>query len=164
MTFGDSLVYGTGDISSVGSTGASGWLHRGINQLYGTCKVAAGGQTAQILADRQTFYMMLKANNLLGDCNIWPCTLTARTDSTDGYATTTNQTPKTDGTYGQVNTFNASVRAGETQAAGYIEAMGYDATTLTSVIHDGPFPPVLDGTHFTSAKAAAMGDLLAADL
>ena len=78
--------------------------------------------------------------------------------------TTVNQTPKTDGTYGQVNTFNAPVRAGEAQAAGFVEAMGYDATTLTSVIHDGPFPPVLDGTHFTSAKAEAMAGLLGADL
>lgn len=56
------------------------------------------------------------------------------------------------------------MRAGETQAAPFVEVMGYDATTLTSRIYDGPFPPVLDGTHFTSAKAAAMGALFAADL
>lgn len=204
LLFGDSLVFGQGDVSSVGSSGSSGWLSRGLGSLYPSCKIASGSQSAQtfatittspsfqpyvarlgftdvivevgindlsglsrtpaqILTDHQTIYMFLAANNIYtGTVRKWQTTMTARTDSTDSYATTTNQTPKADGTYGQVNDLNASIRAVPSQLYGIIDAMVFDATTATSVIHDGPFPPVLDGTHFTSAKAADMATDLAA--
>lgn len=129
----------------------------GINDLSQVSRTPA-----QILTDHQTMYTTLVANNLFGTERIWQTTMTARTDSTDGYATTANQTPKVDGTYGQVNDLNASIRAVPAQVHGIIDAMAIEATTPTSVIHDGPFPPVLDGTHFTSAKAADMAADVAA--
>lgn len=202
LLMGDSLVFGQGDVSSVGSFGSSGWVSRGLGGLYPACKIASGGQSAQtfatittspsfqpyvarlgftdvivevgindlsglsrtpaqILTDHQTIYTFLAANNIYtGTVRKWQTTMTARTDSTDGYATTIGQTPKVDGTYGLVSTLNASIRALPAQLYGVIDAADFDMTARDSVIHDGPFPPVLDGTHFTSAKAADM----AADL
>lgn len=204
LLLGDSLVFGQGDVSSVGSAASSGWLSRGLGGIYPSCKIASGSQSAQtfatistspsfqpyiarlgftdaivevgindlsglsrtpsqILTDHQTIYSFLAANNIYtGTVRKWQTTMTARTDSTDGYMTTANQTPKVDGTYGQVNDLNASIRALPSQLYGYIDAMDFDATSTMSIIHDGPFPPVLDGTHFTSAKAADMATYIAA--
>lgn len=124
----------------------------GINDLSLSSRTPA-----QILADHQTIYGLVKAHDLLGTPRIGQTTITARTTSTDSWATAVNQTPKTDGTYSQVTTLNTSIRAVPTGVDYVVDAADYDMTARDSVIHAGPYPCSTDGTHFTSPKSADMG-------
>lgn len=115
---------------------------------------------AAILSDQQTLYTALATYNLFGSARLWQTTMTARTTSTDSWASAVNQTPKTDGTYGNVNALNATLRTLPAQLYGILDAADFDMTARNSVIHAGPYPCSTDGTHFNSAKAADMATLV----
>lgn len=105
---------------------------------------------AQILADLQTLYA------LAGNARICQTTITPRSDTTDSYATIVNQTPKTDGNMADLTPLNTDIRAGTANVDFVLEAADAAMSVRNSNIWGGPFPPTLDGTHPTSAKAAAM--------
>lgn len=193
VVVGNSLAWGQGDVSSVGSKGGSGWISRKLDAFYPSVKLCKAGILAQQIATAAFYnsYLGLISdinftdviseaglNDLTGNRTqaqiegnwqtiyglfagkrIFQTTLTARTTSTDTYATTTFQTPKTDGNMAALNSLNAGVRAIAANVSGCIDAADFDMSARDSDIHAGPFPPVLDGTHFTSAKAAAMAAL-----
>lgn len=50
VAFGDSLTWGVGDITSVGSKGGSGWISRGLDPLYPWLKVAKNNIRADQVA------------------------------------------------------------------------------------------------------------------
>lgn len=191
--FGDSIAFGQGDVSSVGSLQGSGWIARLLDRYgYPYTKIALGGQTvqaaagstasvaaflaqinfsdaifeygvndlrlsrtkAQIEADLQTMYA------LVGAAHIHQTTITPRSESTDSYATVANQTPKTDGNMADLTPLNADIRTGLSNVDVVIEAADAAMSARDSNVWGGPFPPVLDGTHPTSAKAAAMAAAL----
>lgn len=194
LLIGDSLVFGQGDVTSVGANRDSGWLARGVGPNWPYLKIALGGiseQTlsavvngaamttflsrlaltdvvdegglndlslnsrskAQLLADKQAVW------NKFGGTRVWVTTLTARTDSSNGWADAAGQTPKTDGTYPLAPSVNADLRAKPAPVFGVLDAADFDMTARDSGIHGGPFPPVSDATHFVSAKCASMGAL-----
>jgi hypothetical protein len=185
---GDSIVYATGDISSVGVKGGSGWLARWLDPLYPWVKMACGGQSisdvagsasaapgnflaaigytdtifehgindlrlgrtqAQILADQQTVYARYSGRK-------YQTTITTRTDTSNAYADVSGQTVKTDGNMAALNPLNNAIRALPAQLTGYIDGADFSMSARDSDLWGGPFPPVTDGTHPTSAKAAAM--------
>lgn len=117
--------------------------------------VSAGRTQAQILADQQTIYGKFPAG-----VRKWQTTLTPRTSSTNSYADAAGQTVKTDGSMGSLLAINAAIRAKPAGVFGVIDASDYASTARDTGIWSGPFPPTTDGTHPTSAKAAAMGALL----
>lgn len=132
----------------------------GINDLSQASRLPA-----EVLADLQAIHSRFAGRNLLASgSRLWQTTMTARTTSSDGWASAGGQTAKTDGTYGQVNTLNAGMRATPAPLFGVVDAADFDMTARDSVIHGGPYPCSADGTHFNSAKAADMGSHLAAAL
>ncbi|MBX5021214.1 fibronectin type III domain-containing protein [Rhizobium lentis] len=191
---GNSIMFGQGDVSSVGAKGGSGWGARlldatGMPYLKmakkgqsaqqfagGTASVTAllsllsysdvicehgvndlrlGRTAAQILADQQTIY------GLFGSANIFQTTITPRTDSTSGnYTSVADQTPKTDGNMADLTPLNTAIRAIPANVDNVLEVADAAMSARNSNVWSGPFPPVLDGTHPTSAKAAAMAALL----
>lgn len=203
LIFGNSLAFGTGVISGVGSQGSSGWIGMGLDGRHPHVKMTAPGITAQefvgmigsttlqgfmsrlgftdvicelgindlslgsrspaqVMADQQSLYNWAKTYNLRGNIRVGQTTITARTTSTDGWSSEANQTPKTDGTYGQVNDLNALIRGGPANVDYVIDAADFDMTVRDSVIHAGPYPCSTDGTHFDFAKAADMATKLSA--
>lgn len=132
----------------------------GINDLSQASRLPA-----DVLADQLAIHNRFAGRNLRGiDARLWQTTMTARTTSTDGWASAGGQTAKVDGTYGQVNTLNAGIRTVPAPLFGIIDAADFDMTARDSVIHAGPYPCSTDGTHFNSAKAADMGSRLVAAL
>ncbi len=127
----------------------------GENEL-GLNDLTAGTSVATILANYQTIY------GLFGSKPITQNTITTRTDSSNSYADTAGQSVKTDGNMAGLNTLNDSIRAGLAHVVRVRDVADADMTARNSGIHAGPFPPVLDGTHFTSAKAADIASKLAA--
>lgn len=187
---GDSIVFGQGDITNVDTYGNSGYPARTVGSLpsmkiacpgaqaadlafaktrqaallaaisYSDAIVEAGindlrlGRTqAQILANQQSL------RDLHTGKRVYQTTLTPRADSTDSYATVANQTPKTDGNMAALTAVNTSIRA----LTGVLKLDVADAamSARDSNIWGGPFPPTTDGTHPTTAKAAAMASALA---
>jgi hypothetical protein len=185
---GDSLVFGQGDVTTVGANQSSGWWERtmsaagiptlklampgvttggfiaslaaiadllsvlpysdGENEL-GLNDLTAGVSVATILANYQTIY------NLFGSRPITQNTITARSDSTSGnYTSVADQQPKTDGNMAQLNTLNDTIRGGLAKVTRVRDTADVDMSARNSGVHAGPFPPVLDGTHFTSPKSA----------
>lgn len=120
----------------------------GVNDLR------LGRTKAQILADHQSNYARLG-----GGVSKWQTTITPRSDTTDAYATTTNQTPKTDGNMADLTPLNTDIRAIPANLTGIIEAADFAMSARNSNIWGGPFPPTTDGTHPTTAKAVAMAAL-----
>lgn len=190
---GDSIAWGEGDVSNLGSKGGSGWIGRlldahgypylklakqgqqatdfvaaltPIQQLlanmsfsdviceHGINDLRLGRTQAQLLADHQTIY------NLFTGKRIYQTTLTPRSSSTDSYATVVNQTAKTDGTMTSLNSVNAAIRAKPTKVNAVLDAADAAMSARDSGVWSGPFPPTLDGTHPTSARAAAMATAL----
>jgi hypothetical protein len=113
---------------------------------------------ADILASQNTIHTQF-AN---GSRRIYQTTITCRTASSNSYADAAGQTPRTDGTYPQLNTLNAGIRAKPAPVTAIIDAADFDMTARDSGIHGAPFPPVTDGTHFLSPKSEAMGAMLPA--
>ncbi|QIG74530.1 SGNH hydrolase-type protein [Rhizobium phage RHph_Y25] len=123
----------------------------GLNDL-----AVASRTAAQILADLQTVYAIIPAA-----AQLWQTTITTRTDSTSGnYTSVADQTVKTDGNMADLTPLNTSIRAGTANVDFVLDVADAEMSARDSNIHGGPFPPVLDGTHFTSTKAAAIASAL----
>ncbi|TLX12138.1 fibronectin type III domain-containing protein [Rhizobium sp. MHM7A] len=121
---------------------------------HGVNDLRLGRTAAQILADHQTIY------GLFGTANIFQTTITPRSDTTNAYADVAGQTPKTDGNMTDLTPLNTSIRAIPANVDTVLEVADAAMSARNSNVWGGPFPPVLDGTHPTSAKAAAMAALL----
>ncbi len=122
---------------------------------HGVNDLRIGRTAAQILADHQTIY------GLLGSANIFQTTLTPRTTSTSGdYTSVADQTPKTDGNMADLTPLNTSIRDVPANVDIVLDVADVAMSARNSNVWSGPFPPVLDGTHPTSAKAAAMAAAL----
>lgn len=119
----------------------------GINDLR------LGRTKAQVLADHQTEYARF------GSARKYQTTLTPRSDTTDAYATTVNQTPKTDGNMAALTSTNTDIRALPAGLTGIIDAADFAMSARDSNIWGGPFPPTTDGTHPETPKAVAMAAL-----
>lgn len=188
VIIGDSIVWGTGDISSADSKFNTGWLARSIGPTYPYFKIGKGSwsasdfaasavawtnlfgalsvsdavfelgvndlrlgrTTVQLLGDQQTDYAKVTATRK------WQTTITPRSDSTDSWATTVNQTAKTDGTMTSLNDVNAAIRAVPAGLTGIIEAADLAMSARDSGIWGGPFPPTTDGTHPNTSKATSV--------
>ena len=83
-------------------------------------------------------------------------TLTPRTLSSDNYLSAKGQTAKSDGTMAMLATVNAHIRAARAPDLNIINVGDVAMTARDSGLWSGPYPPVLDGTHPTSAKAEAI--------
>lgn len=124
------------------------WVEYGVNDLR------LGRTKAQLEADLQTMYGLMAG---LG--SIHQSTITPRADTTDGYVTVANQTPKTDGTMTSLNALNADIRAN----AGAIKAAPIDVADAVMSARDsdvfnvvGGVAPTPDGTHLVSVYAASV--------
>jgi hypothetical protein len=195
---GDSIMFGQGDVSSVGPKGGSGWGARLLDATavpylkiakkgqgaqhfagatasitallslisysdvvceHGVNDLRLGRTAAQILTDQQTIY------GLFGTANIFQATITPRTESTSGnYTSVADQTPKTDGNMADLTPLNTSIRATPANVDSVLEVADAAMSARNSNVWSGPFPPVLDGTHPTSAKAAAMAASLSLNI
>jgi hypothetical protein len=151
---------GQGAQQFAGSTGSITALlalipHSDVICEHGVNDLRLGRTAAQILADQQTIY------GLFGSANIFQTTITARTDSASGnYTSVADQTPKTDGNMADLTPLNTSIRAIPANVDAVLDVADAEMSARNSNVHGGPFPPVLDGTHFTSAKAAAIAAAL----
>lgn len=129
------------------------WNELGINNL------TSGNLPSSILADYPNIYA------LFGGKPITQTTITARTTSASGnWDSVADQTPVSTNNFStNLLALNTAIRAGITGVTRVIDVADADMSSRDSNIHGGPFPgPVLDGTHFVSAKAAAMAGLLVA--
>jgi lysophospholipase L1-like esterase len=195
VVVGDSIAWGEGDISNVGSKGGNGWIGRALDSHgYPYVKIAKQGQQAtdftsatapvtaflsainytdavcefgindlrlgrtqaQVLADHQTIYGVIGSGK-----RVYQTTLTPRSATTDAYATTTNQTAKTDGNMAALNALNASIRAIPANVNFVIDAADAAMSARDSGIWTAPPAATTDGTHPNSTKAASMGTTLA---
>lgn len=85
-----------------------------------------------------------------------------RTDSTDSWATTANQTPKTDGDWAHLSNLNDDVRALLSGYIGYVDAADATMTSRNSGIWPAPPTPSADGVHPNSTRAATIAAALTA--
>ncbi len=111
---------------------------------------------AQIKADYQTIYGM---SNVVGK-TIQQCTLGPRSTSTDGWATTANQTPQTDGNMAALTSLNTAIRAGLPNVTGIIDYADGAMSARDSNIHKAPPAGTADGTHLDSTRAALVASLV----
>lgn len=188
---GDSVAFGTGDVSGSGSAGGSGYLARALDPLFAYTKITRGGQQAADLAAESAmprrFLALLRYSDVVFEhgindlrlgrtpaqvldaqrtirrffdpnANHWQTTLTPRTLSSDGYRSAAGQTPKRDGTMASLRVVNAAIRAERGATLRILDTADAAMTRRDSDVWDGPWPPVVDGTHPTSAKAAALAD------
>ncbi|PDV89949.1 hypothetical protein CO652_00575 [Rhizobium sp. H4] len=125
----------------------------GVNDLR------LGRTKAQIEANYQTIYGLPAAAGV-PPARIWQTTITPRSDSNNGYADVAGQTPKTDGNMADLTPLNTDIRAGLANVTNVLEAADAAMSARDSNVWGGPFPPVSDGTHPLTPKAAAMADLL----
>lgn len=123
---------------------------------YGVNDLRLGRTKAQIETDYQTIYAVAT----FAGKRKYQTTITPRSDSTDGYATTTFQTPKIDGNMAALNPLNADIRAGLANVYNYIEAADAAMSARDSDIHKAPPAGTSDGTHFNSIRAALVASLL----
>jgi lysophospholipase L1-like esterase len=113
---------------------------------------------AQILADHQTIY------GLFAGKAIYQSTLTPRSASTDGYATTANQSGKTDGNMASLVPLNASIRAKPANVVKVLEVADASMTARDSLIWPAPPVPTADGTHPNSYMANVIAQIIAPQL
>jgi lysophospholipase L1-like esterase len=197
VVYGDSISFGTGDITGIGAKGSSGYVARLLDKYgYPYFKMAQGGwqasqaavntaspialldnipapiflnqlgindlrlgrTKAQIEADYQTIYGLPVAAGL--SPSIMQTTITPRSDSSNAYADVAGQTPKTDGNMADLTPLNTDIRAGLANVTTVLESADAAMSARDSNVWSGPFPPVTDGTHPTSAKADAMATAL----
>lgn len=123
---------------------------------YGVNDLRLGRTKAQIEADYQTIY----AVGSFAGKRKYQTTITPRSDTTDAYATTTNQTPKTDGNMADLTPLNIDIRAGLANVYKVIEAADAAMSARDSNIHKAPPAGTTDGTHFNSTRAALIASLL----
>jgi hypothetical protein len=126
---------------------------------HGVNDLRIGRTLAQILADQQTLYM-----NVIGPgVRRFQTTITPRTTSSNSWADVAGQSPQTDGNMASLNPLNTAIRAGVANIDFVIETADAAMSARDSDVWGGPFPPVLDGTHPTSARAAALATALASN-
>jgi lysophospholipase L1-like esterase len=113
---------------------------------------------AQVLADHQTIYDIFPGKTIA------QTTLTPRAASTDGYATTANQSGRTDGTMAALVALNTSIRAKPAKVSKVIDAADVAMSARDSLIWPAPPVPTADGTHPNSYMANVMAAALAAQL
>lgn len=123
------------------------FFEHGVNDLR------LGSSPAQILRDQRTIRARFR-----NSARKWQMTLTPRTLSSDIYRSAAGQTPKTDGTMPLLATINRAIRAKHGRTLRIVDTADAAMTARNSGIWSGPWPPVLDGTHPTSAKAAALAE------
>lgn len=136
-----SLAAPTAFINALGFTDMIQSL--GINDL----KTGSRSQ-AQLLADHQTIY------GLFSGKRIYQTTLTPVSTSTDGWATTANQTPDPSGTLSQINSINAAIRAVPANVNVVIEVADACMSARDSDIWSAPPVAAPDGIHPNTAKQA----------
>ena len=112
---------------------------------YGTNDVVTGSTDATIVANLETVAGLVSGAFYQG-------TIAPRSSSTDGWTTTVNQT--TDASNAKRVSVNASIRAGLTGAAGFLEVADQVETARDSGIWQANF--TADGTHATPAGYAAI--------
>lgn len=122
---------------------------------HGVNDLRLGRTKAQILADHQTCYGALAP---AARCH--QTTITPRSETTDAYATTANQTPKTDGNMADLTPLNTDIRAVPANVNSIIEAADAAMSARNSNIHKAPPAGTTDGTHFNTTRAALIASLL----
>lgn len=105
--------------------------------LYGSNDIYNGRTSAQLLADKATI------RGYFPGINVFDCTVTPRTTSTDSWKTAANQTISNTTTNTQRTTFNNAVRAGVSGSPGYVDIADRVETSTTN-----EFGPVQDGGVF----------------
>jgi hypothetical protein len=190
---GDSIAFGSGDVTGSGPDGGSGYVARALDPLFAYTKITRGGQQAADLAGDfdapKRFIALLRYSDVFFEHGIndlrlgrdpdqlvrdqrtirsffdphahhWQATLTPRTTSSDGYRSAAGQAAKRDGTMPSLAAVNAAIRAERGPTLQILDAADAAMTGRDSGVWSGPWPPVLDGTHPTSAKAAAIADAI----
>ncbi|QWY83444.1 SGNH hydrolase-type protein [Rhizobium phage RHph_X3_9] len=127
---------------------------------YGVNDLRLGRTETQILQDRNT----IKSETNINMKRIWYTTVTPRSDSTDGYATVANQTPKTDGNMSQLTSLNTTIRTKPDGIYGVIDTADAAMSARDSNVHKAPPAGTSDGTHFNTARCALIASLCAPQL
>lgn len=122
-------------------------FEHGINDLR------LGRDPAQLLRDQRAIRAHFEPT-----ARHWQMTLTPRTLSADAYRSAHGQSAKRDGMMPSLAAVNAAIRNERAPGLHIVDAADAAMTRRDSGIWSGPWPPVLDGTHPTSAKAAALAD------
>jgi hypothetical protein len=135
----------TSFIAAIGVTDAI--FEHGVNDLR------LGRTQAQLTAD------MANIAGRFATPRKWLTTLTPRSDTTDAYATTTNQTPKTDGNMAALTAVNAERRALPAGFTAVLDAA--DSAMPTRDANIWTAAATADGTHPNTAKCAAMAPVAA---
>ncbi|MBY3162113.1 hypothetical protein HFO65_15875 [Rhizobium laguerreae] len=85
---------------------------------------------------------------MFGNCKrFYLVTALDRTDSTDGYATTVNQTPKTDGNWINQITLNTDIRAGLPRVTAVLDICSVTSSSFNSGVWPGSPARTTDGVH-----------------
>ena len=121
-----------------------------LNNIYGVNDLRLARTQGQLLADYQTIYGKFPGKEVV------QATLTNRTTSTDAWATTVNQTQRSDGNWGALTSVNTAIRAPQANVTTVIEASDAASTARNSNIWPAPPVPTTDGTHPNSYMAGAM--------
>jgi hypothetical protein len=121
-----------------------------INE-YGGGDLRVGSSVAATETAFQTLYGMF------GSARTGQTTVLPRTDSTDGYATVANQTPKTDGNWANEVTLNTDIRAGLPNVDYVLESSDRVSSAHNSRVWIAPPVPNIDGVHPNSYLANLTG-------
>jgi hypothetical protein len=127
-------------------------IQSGINDL------PLGRTQSQVLADRASIA------SWVGGAQVYYTTLTPRSDSTNGYITTANQTPKTDGTMSSLTSLNEAIRALPGGVDGVIDAADAAMPTRNANVWTAPPAATADGTHPNTPKCISMAAALSSQV
>lgn len=123
----------------------------GVNDLANSSR-----SQAQLLADQQTIY------GLCAGKKIFQTTITPETSSTDGWATTGNQTFLSGtGTLSQLNAVNASIRAVPAGVSVVLDVADMVMSARDTDIWAAPPSPTGDGIHPSTTKHASLAATIA---
>jgi hypothetical protein len=117
-----------------------------------------GGGTSVLATVLTNAYATLTGFTTATTKRVYQSTYSARTDSTDAWVTTANQTVKTDGNWAAAGSASDAIRA-RTYGANVIplEVADLTMTSRNSGIWPAPPAPVTDGVHPTSTACGTLG-------
>lgn len=122
----------------------------GVNDLANSSR-----SQAQLLADQQTIY------GLFSGKRIYQTTITTETTSTDGWATTGNQTISSAGTLSQLNSVNTAIRALPSNVTAVLEVADAQMSARNSDLWVAPPSQTGDGIHPNTTSNANIAAAIA---
>lgn len=137
--------------AAISFTGAI--VELGVNDLANASRTQA-----QLLADQQTIY------GLFSGKTIFQSTITTISTSTDGWATTANQTISSVGTMSLLNSVNTAIRAVPANVNVVLEAADAQMSARNSDIWAAPPAHTGDGTHPNASGASSIASTISGSI